>query len=185
MREQPLTTEQLLALEEALLEVRSVMEQSSNQPRRVHRIARYISRTTGISFGSVEDYFSGPHDRFVDSPCRYVDLSDIECWILRVHSEHDFLVKARQVSQWRHPVKQSGTLLTNLSSLIPRKYRQAIVGDLWEDIAEFRKLGWSERQIRRHIWWQFFVAVYQLNRRRIKIGVVVAAVAKVWHRFVA
>lgn len=52
--------------------------------------------------------------------------------------------------------------LSNLSFWIPRKHREAIVGDIMEDCHELRKLGKSERRILAHVIWHLIIAVVTL-----------------------
>ena len=51
--------------------------------------------------------------------------------------------------------------LTQVGSLVPRQHREAILGDLWEDVADYRADGWSEARIRWHLCWQLTIAVLQ------------------------
>src|SRR5258708_3276655 len=55
--------------------------------------------------------------------------------------------------------KKTNSMLRFFGSLIPRKNREAITGDLIEDVQEYRERGWTEKQIRRHLWWQFAIIV--------------------------
>jgi hypothetical protein len=47
--------------------------------------------------------------------------------------------------------------LRRLSWLIPRRQREAILGDLLEDFTEFRKTGWTEKQLIRYARWQLAI----------------------------
>ena len=47
--------------------------------------------------------------------------------------------------------------LHQLEAWIPRRHREAITGDLWEDLNQFRSEGWTEKQLVRHIRRQFAV----------------------------
>lgn len=38
--------------------------------------------------------------------------------------------------------------------LIPRRHREWLTEDLWEDVGELRGLGWTEQEIIRHLRWQ-------------------------------
>ncbi len=53
--------------------------------------------------------------------------------------------------------------LVSTSYLIPRKYREAIVGDIMEDCNELRALGKSEWIIRLHLIWQLAIALIMLR----------------------
>jgi hypothetical protein len=53
----------------------------------------------------------------------------------------------------------SDRLLQFLSRFIPRKNREEIVGDLREDLAEFRQEGLGERRLILHVLWQLFYCV--------------------------
>ncbi len=53
-------------------------------------------------------------------------------------------------------------LLFAMSFWIPRKYREALVGDIMEDCQELRSLGKSKRRIFVHIFWQLAVVVVTL-----------------------
>jgi hypothetical protein len=53
-------------------------------------------------------------------------------------------------------------LLFAISFWIPRKYREAIVGDIMEDCHELSHLGKSERRIFVHVLWQLTVTVITL-----------------------
>lgn len=53
--------------------------------------------------------------------------------------------------------------LVTLSFWIPRKYREAIVGDIIEDCHELRALGKSEWRIRIHVIWQVIIALILLR----------------------
>ena len=35
------------------------------------------------------------------------------------------------------------------------------MGDIQEDVGEYREAGWTEKQIRRHIWWQFGIILFE------------------------
>jgi hypothetical protein len=53
--------------------------------------------------------------------------------------------------------------LINLSYWIPRKYREAITGDILEDCRELRVVGKSEWRIRIHVIWQLAWALILLR----------------------
>lgn len=57
--------------------------------------------------------------------------------------------------------------LISVSFWIPRKYREAIVGDIMEDYHELRALGKSERRIRIHVIWQLVIALILLRSTSI------------------
>jgi hypothetical protein len=57
---------------------------------------------------------------------------------------------------------QAERWLVSLSFWIPRKYREAIAGDIFEDCREMREKGFSESRIRVHVLWQLAVAVIAL-----------------------
>lgn len=57
--------------------------------------------------------------------------------------------------------RRADALLDRLGSLIPRSHREAVLGDLREDVRDYRELGWTEKQIRRHIRWQFGIIVFE------------------------
>jgi len=54
-------------------------------------------------------------------------------------------------------------LISKTSFWIPRKYREAIVGDILEDCHELRALGKSEWRIRIHIIWQLIIGLILLR----------------------
>jgi len=54
-------------------------------------------------------------------------------------------------------------LIIKTSFWIPRKYREAIVGDIMEDCHELRVLGKSEWRIRIHVIWQLAIALILLR----------------------
>ena len=69
--------------------------------------------------------------------------------------------------------------LINLSFWIPRKYREAITGDILEDCREMREKGFRERRICIHVLWQFAIAVIALWPEAM--GSAVATITKrVW-----
>lgn len=49
--------------------------------------------------------------------------------------------------------------LASLSFWIPRRHREAIIGDIREDCAELRLLGKSEWRIRLHVIWQLAICL--------------------------
>jgi hypothetical protein len=63
-------------------------------------------------------------------------------------------------------------LLCRVAALIPRRNREAIVGDLREDVQDFRLARWTEKQIRRHIWWQFGIIIVQRCKGVFRWGAV-------------
>lgn len=64
--------------------------------------------------------------------------------------------------------KSADRLLTRLESWIPRKYREGLIGDLWEDVREYRADGWTERQIRRLVWREFRIAVVEGVKAKLR-----------------
>lgn len=79
----------------------------------------------------------------------------------------------------REPEKQVETRLISLSFWVPRKYREAITGDILEDCHDMRELGFAEQRILAHVLWQFAWAVIRLWPE--VVGSAVAAVVKhVW-----
>jgi hypothetical protein len=69
--------------------------------------------------------------------------------------------------------------LISLSFWIPRKYREAISGDILEDCHEMRDLGLGEWRIRIHVLWQLTIGVIALWPEAI--GSAVATIVKrVW-----
>jgi len=70
-------------------------------------------------------------------------------------------------------------LLLNLSFWIPRRHREGVTGDIFEDCREMRRRRFSERRIRIHVLWQLAIAVIALWPEAV--GSAVAAVVKrVW-----
>ena len=55
--------------------------------------------------------------------------------------------------------KRTDTLLRRRSFLVPRRHREAITGDIYEDVVDLREAGESERVIRFFVCWQFTWAV--------------------------
>jgi len=77
------------------------------------------------------------------------------------------------------PQKKAETWLVALSFWLPRKHREAVTGDIFEDCAEMRGLGYSERRIRIQVLWQFAIAVLALWPEAV--GSAVATIVKqVW-----
>lgn len=50
-------------------------------------------------------------------------------------------------------------VIRSLSYWIPRRYRESIMGDIYEDCAELRGVGASEFRVKIHAVWQIFLAV--------------------------
>lgn len=77
--------------------------------------------------------------------------------LLLRHKEH----RAFRAERW----------LTSLSFWIPRRHREAIVGDLREDCAELRNLGMSERRLRVHVIWQLAICLFRLWPPALKAAI--------------
>lgn len=54
---------------------------------------------------------------------------------------------------------RTDSLLRTVGFLVPRKSRQALIGDLIEDVAEQRAAGYSEWRIRSTVCWQLLFAM--------------------------
>ena len=55
--------------------------------------------------------------------------------------------------------KRTDAILRRLAFLVPRRNREAITGDIYEDVEDLRAAGESERVIRFVVLWQFAWAV--------------------------
>jgi hypothetical protein len=60
---------------------------------------------------------------------------------------------------------------TSLGWFIPRRYRNDIIGDILEDCAEMRELGYMERQIKFHVVYQWLIAVITLVPMAVKTSI--------------
>ena len=60
----------------------------------------------------------------------------------------------------------------SLGWFIPRKYRNQIIGDILEDCAEMRQLGYTERRIKFQVVYQWIIAVIMLIPTAIKTSII-------------
>jgi hypothetical protein len=59
----------------------------------------------------------------------------------------------------------------SLGWFIPRKYRH-VIGDILEDCAEMRELGYTERRIKFHVVYQWLIAVITLVPAAFKTSII-------------
>lgn len=50
-------------------------------------------------------------------------------------------------------------LLDRITAWTPIKLREELLGDIREDVEHRREQGWTEKKLRRLIWWQFSYAI--------------------------
>ena len=50
--------------------------------------------------------------------------------------------------------KRADRLLRRIEKLVPRRHREGLLSDIWDDVNAFRGENWTERQLVRYIWWQ-------------------------------
>lgn len=85
-------------------------------------------------------------------------------YISRIESNIKEVVKNTGVNDKESRNRNSiENLVMKASYWLPRKYREAIVGDIIEDINEIRALGKSEWRIRIHVVWQVVIALILLR----------------------
>jgi len=72
-------------------------------------------------------------------------------------------------------IEKPEKLLISAAFWIPRKHREAIVGDIMEDCHELRALGKSKWRIRTHVIWQVVIALILLRS-----AAVVDAFKRIW-----
>jgi hypothetical protein len=95
-----------------------------------------------------------------------IPLPSMKDWLSIRNGFLSFLTLRPKAERW----------LVSLSFWIPRKFREAITGDILEDCHEMRELGFTERRIRVHVLWQFAWAVIALWPEAI--GSAVVAIVK-------
>lgn len=78
------------------------------------------------------------------------------------------------------PERRAEKWVVSLSFWIPRKYREAIVGDMLEDCHELRELGKSEHRIWVHVLWQLVIALVLLWPASIKY-----TLSRIWHTIIS
>lgn len=61
----------------------------------------------------------------------------------------------------RNRVPTADRVLDRLHLLIPRRQREDILGDLYEDVAALREDGYSEKMLCRYVYWQVFCAAVE------------------------
>lgn len=78
-------------------------------------------------------------------------------WAAKIHT------RGSRGSIWNDTEKWT----TVLGWCLPRKHREAIVGDILEDCQEMRANGLKERSIRNHAFWQLAISIVMLIPRAI------------------
>jgi hypothetical protein len=56
-------------------------------------------------------------------------------------------------------MRRADRLLSRIEAWTPIKLREELLGDIREDVEHRREQGWTERKLRRLIWWQFGYAI--------------------------
>ena len=70
-------------------------------------------------------------------------------------------------------------LLTNVGAFIPRCHREALIGDLMEDLRDYRAIGFTERRLVCHVIWQLaWVLVARISR----LGVIAWVGSSIWKK---
>jgi hypothetical protein len=90
--------------------------------------------------------------------------ADIE---LVAHAKPSAAIAPGRTPSRRRQQRAADRCLTLMSCLVPRRNRQGAVGDLKEDVKDYRRKGWSERQLCCFLLYQFAIIVFQkLNLKR-------------------
>lgn len=96
--------------------------------------------------------------------------------LVRAHSR---MLARRGSRRSRNAANTTDRCLKFLQTLIPRHNREAILGDIWEDVVEFRAEGWKESHVRLHILWQLAVIVACRCRGIYRLAIFAWLAAKV------
>lgn len=56
-------------------------------------------------------------------------------------------------------IRAADRLLDRIAAWTPIKLREELLGDIREDVGHRREQGWTEKKLRRLIWWQFGYAI--------------------------
>jgi hypothetical protein len=89
---------------------------------------------------------------FLLAPITGVAIEVSEKWILKIDNDGPIGGIRNETKEWA----------IILGWCLPRKHREAIMGDILEDCQEMRKKGLPERKIRTHTLWQWVISVITL-----------------------
>ena len=89
---------------------------------------------------------------FVIFPIVGIVVEARERWTLKKHRGDSRVRICNETEKW----------VIVLGWCLPRKHREAILGDILEDYQEMKERGLSERNIRIHVLWQWLVSVVLL-----------------------
>lgn len=70
-------------------------------------------------------------------------------------------ISVHELLQKQKSEEKTTELFRCLKFILPRKNREVITGDIWEDIVEQRSEGWEESRIRRYAMWQFSIILFE------------------------
>jgi hypothetical protein len=82
--------------------------------------------------------------------------------------DHSFDILAYKLPRRRRRI--ADRTLDRYAALVPRRHREAWTRDLWDDVEEFRTAGWTERQLVRHIRWQFAFVLIERFATLLKLS---------------
>jgi hypothetical protein len=104
----------------------------------------------------------GVHGLWIGFPmvalfCHYLIIDYKHIHYINGAPVRSFLPKL--LTRSRKPWSTGENWLISLSFWIPKRFREAIVGDILEDCIDLRKCGYSEWRIRIHAVWHFILAV--------------------------
>ena len=73
--------------------------------------------------------------------------------------------------------KRADKLLSRIGNFVPRRHREALLGDLRQDVSERRDEKWTERKLCRFIWWQLMWIIVERAVKLVGLDTIIKFLA--------